>query len=212
MASTRRSSSMPHWMAYARNALVSSVPAKRSSSSRTAIRQAMAVSEPTILEAIARYQREYDRYLKLCSRVAEICRSEIIEGNAMRAQVTFRAKSPKSLENKLRRYRAGSKDMSNVDSVFEQVRDLAAVRIATYEQNVEKKVSAALYRRFIGNSGADVTLDVRDKRQNDPGNFYRATHFEVYLPSPDLIGTYANVDGVPCEIQVCSMMAHVIGR
>ena len=65
----------------------------------------MTISEPNILEAVARYQREYDRYLKLCARVAEICRNEIIEGNAIRAQVTFRAKSPKSLENKLRRYR-----------------------------------------------------------------------------------------------------------
>ena len=56
----------------------------------------MTISEPNILEAVARYQREYDRYLKLCARVAEICRNEIIEGNAIRAQVTFRAKSPKN--------------------------------------------------------------------------------------------------------------------
>ena len=170
----------------------------------------MAVSEPIIIEAVARYQREYDRYLKLCARVAEICRNEIIEGNAIRAQVTFRAKSPKSLENKLRKYGvAGSKNIPTVDSVFEQVRDLAAVRIATYEQNDEKKVSAALCRRFMGNGRTDVAPDVRDKNQTDPNNFYRATHFEVYLPPPDLVGTYANVDGVPCEIQVCSMMAHV---
>jgi ppGpp synthetase/RelA/SpoT-type nucleotidyltranferase len=170
----------------------------------------MTISEPSILEAVARYQREYDRYLKLCARVAEICRNEIIEGNAIRAQVTFRAKSAKSLENKLRRYRAtGSEDISDVDSVFEQVRDLAAVRIATYERNDEDKVSAAICRRFTGNSGAEVTPDVRDKHRNNPNSFYRATHLEVYLPPPDLVGTYANVDGVPCEIQVCSMMAHV---
>jgi ppGpp synthetase/RelA/SpoT-type nucleotidyltranferase len=170
----------------------------------------MSISEPTIVEAVARYQREYDRYLKLCARVAEICRNEIIEGNAIRAQVTFRAKSPKSFENKLRRYMAtGSKDMPSVDSVFDNVHDLAAVRVAAYEQNDEKKISDALCRRFLGNGGAEVTPDVRDKHQADPSNFYRATHFEVYLPPPDLVGTYANVDGVPCEIQVCSIMAHV---
>jgi ppGpp synthetase/RelA/SpoT-type nucleotidyltranferase len=170
----------------------------------------MATSEPIILQAVARYQREYDRYLKLCVRVAEICSSEIVEGNAIRAQVTFRAKSPKSLENKLRRYGAtGSKDLPTVDSIFEQVGDLAAVRIAAYEQNDEKKVSDALCRRFLGRDGGKVTPDIKDKHQLDPQNFYRATHFEVYLPSPDLVGTYANVDGVPCEIQVCSMMAHV---
>lgn len=170
----------------------------------------MAISEPMIVEAVARYQREYDRYLKLCARVAEICRNEIIEGNAIRAQVTFRAKSPKSLENKLRRYATtGSKDLPDVDSVFEQVRDLAAVRVATYEQNDEKKVSEALCRRLLGNGGNGVVPEVRDKLQIDPNNFYRATHFEVYLPQSDIVGTYANVDGVPCEIQVCSIMAHV---
>ena len=51
--------------------------------------------------------------------------------------------------------------------------------------------------------------DVRDKHQNNPESFYRATRLRsIFLP-PTLFGTYANVDGVPCEIQVCSMMAHV---
>lgn len=58
------------------------------------------ISEDTIKNAVLRYHREYDRYLKLSARVAEICRFEIVEGNAIRAQVTFRAKSPKSLEGK----------------------------------------------------------------------------------------------------------------
>jgi ppGpp synthetase/RelA/SpoT-type nucleotidyltranferase len=129
----------------------------------------MAISEPTILDAVARYQREYDRYLKLCARVADICRYEIIEGNAIRAQVTFRAKSPKSFENKLRRFAAtGTKDMPTTDSVFAQVRDLAAVRIATYEQNDEKKVSAALCRRFTGGNGSAVVPDQKDKHRTDP--------------------------------------------
>jgi hypothetical protein len=50
------------------------------------------ISDDTIKKAVQRYHREYDRYLKLAARVAEICRSEIIEGNAIRAQVTSRAK------------------------------------------------------------------------------------------------------------------------
>src|SRR3954466_9557388 len=83
------------------------------------------ISDDTIKKAVQRYHREYDRYLKLAARVAEICRSEIVEGNAIRAQVTSRAKSPKSFEGKLRRSAAsGKKSMPDVDSVFEQVRDL----------------------------------------------------------------------------------------
>lgn len=170
----------------------------------------MTISEPTIAEAVARYQREYDRYLKLCSRVADICRYEIVEANAIRAHVTFRAKGHKSLEAKLRKIaQSGKKEMPTVNAVFDQVRDLAAVRIATYVQTDERKVIDAISKRFAGESGTAVAVDLKDRHASDPQNFYRAAHFEVYLPAQDIVGTYSNVDGVPCEIQVCSMMAHV---
>ena len=170
----------------------------------------MTISEPTIAEAVARYQREYDRYLKLCSRVADICRYEVVEANAIRAHVTFRAKGHKSLDTKLRKFaQTGKKSMPTVDSVFDQVRDLAAVRVATYVQTDERKVTDAIAKRFAGSNGGAVAIDLKDKHATDPSNFYRATHLEVFLPSQDLVGTYSNVVGVPCEIQVCSMMAHV---
>src|SRR6187397_861004 len=115
----------------------------------------MTISDDTIRKAVQRYHREYDRYLKLAARVAEICRSEIVEGNAIRAQVTSRAKSPKSLEGKLRRFAAsGKKAMPGIDSVFEQIRDLAAVRIATYEQRYEEEVVTLVCKRFVDQIGA----------------------------------------------------------
>jgi ppGpp synthetase/RelA/SpoT-type nucleotidyltranferase len=168
------------------------------------------ISEDTIKNAVVRYHREYDRYLKLSARVAEICRFEIVEGNAIRAQVTFRAKSPKSLEGKLRRFAAsGKKDLSGVQSVFDQVRDLAAVRIAAYEQKHEDQVVQLVCKRFVDMRGATPTPERKDKITADSNNFYLATHIEAFLTEADLIGTYANVSDVPCEVQVCSMMAHV---
>jgi ppGpp synthetase/RelA/SpoT-type nucleotidyltranferase len=168
------------------------------------------ISEDTIKNAVLRYHREYDRYLKLSARVAEICRFEIVEGNAIRAQVTFRAKSPKSLEAKLRRFGAsGRKNLPDVQSVFDEVRDLAAVRIATYEQRHEDQVVQLVCRRFVDLRAATPNSERKDKNAADNNNFYRATHIEAFLPEADVIGTYANVADVPCEIQVCSMMAHV---
>lgn len=170
----------------------------------------MTISEDTIKNAVLRYHREYDRYLKLSARVAEICRFEIVEANAIRAQVTFRAKSPKSLEGKLRRFAAsGKKDLPDVQSVFDEVRDLAAVRIATYEQRHEGQAVQLVCKRFVDLKGATPTSERKDKNAADNSNFYRATHIEAFLPEADVIGTYANVSDVPCEIQVCSMMAHV---
>lgn len=170
----------------------------------------MTISEDTIKKAVQRYHREYDRYLKLAARVAEICRSEIVEGNAIRAQVTSRAKSPKSLEGKLRRFAANAKKvMADVDSVFEQIRDLAAVRVATYEQRHEDQVVQLVCRRFVDAAGKQPGHERKDKNRDDEYNFYRASHVEVFLAPADGVGTYTNVMDVPCEVQVCSMMAHV---
>ncbi len=170
----------------------------------------MTISDETIKKAVARYQREYDRYLKLAARVADICRTEVVEGNAIRAQVTSRAKSPKSLEGKLRRFAAsGKKAMDDDDAVFAQIRDLSAVRIATYEQRHEDQVVSLVTRRFVSDQGDPPAPERKDKNRDNPDNFYRATHLEVFLKPSDIVGTYANVADVPCEIQVCSMMAHV---
>lgn len=170
----------------------------------------MSISDDTIKKAVQRYHREYDRYLKLAARVAEICRSEIVEGNAIRAQVTSRAKSPKSLEGKLRRFAAsGKKSMPNVDSVFDQIRDLAAVRIATYEQRHEEQVMELVCQRFVDAAGQRPIPERKDKNRDSAHNFYRASHAEVFLTSAEGVGTYTNVLEVPCEVQVCSMMAHV---
>ena len=92
--------------------------------------------------------------------------------------------------------------------VFDSVRDLAAVRIATYEQRHEEQVVQLVCKRFVDLKGSAPASERKDKNAADNRNFYRATH--VGIPAEaDVIGTYANVSDVPCEIQVCSMMAHV---
>ena len=170
----------------------------------------MSISDDTIKKAVQRYHREYDRYLKLSARVAEICRNEVVEGNAIRAQVTSRAKSPKNLEGKLRRFATtGKKLIPDVDSVFAQIRDLAAVRIATYEQRHEEQVVQLVCKRFVDAAGCPPVHERKDKNLGNPANFYRASHVEVFLTPSDIVGTYSNVVDVPCEVQVCSMMAHV---
>src|SRR4051812_14664824 len=150
----------------------------------------MAISDDTIKKALQRYHREYDRYLKLSARVAEICRTEVVEGNAIRAQVTSRAKSPKNLEGKLRRLAiSGRKAIHDVEAVFQEIRDLAAVRVAMYEQRHEDQVVQLVCKRFVDASGGVPAHDRKDKNRADPANFYRASHVEVFLPLSDVVGT-----------------------
>lgn len=170
----------------------------------------MTIPEDVIRGAVARYDRERDRYLKLAARIADIARSEIVEANAIRAQVTSRAKSIRSFEGKLRKY---SKDLEEnwdtIDKVFSQVGDFAGVRVATYRAEDEERVVKEIRRRFRGGGSAEVAFEQKDKLAKGLPSYYRATHCQVYLPDDELVGTYENLRGTSCEVQVCSMMAHV---
>ncbi|WP_158926282.1 GTP pyrophosphokinase family protein [Acidisphaera sp. S103] len=170
----------------------------------------MPIAEKVIRDAVARYDRERDRYLKLAARVSDICRSSIVEDNAIRAQVTFRTKTVRSFEGKLTRFaRRPDKNYSSVDEVFAGVGDFAGVRIATYRPEDERRVTDEIRKLFEGEASAAVFVDKKDKLAVNSYQFYRATHCQVFLREDDLVGHYENLRGTSCEIQVCSMMAHV---
>jgi ppGpp synthetase/RelA/SpoT-type nucleotidyltranferase len=169
----------------------------------------MTLQTAVIADAVSRYERERDRYLKLAARVADIVRSEIIDSNAIRAQVTSRAKSAKSFLGKLQKFakRVDKDHIRTVEDVFSRVGDFAGTRVATYRTEDQNLVVDEITKRFCGHDGAGVHVDVKDKLSD--GGFYRATHCQVCLRDEELVGTYENLKGTSCEIQVCSMMAHV---
>jgi ppGpp synthetase/RelA/SpoT-type nucleotidyltranferase len=166
---------------------------------------------PDLIEpAVRRYRRERDRYVKLADRVAEICKADICEANAIRAQVTFRVKSASSFEGKLRRFSTKpDKNYADLDAIFEGIGDLAGVRIATYREEDREVVKAAVERAFCGRDGDLVQIEHKNRQNENPENFYRAIHVQSYLPEEDRVGTYDNVADVGCEIQICTIMAHV---
>jgi ppGpp synthetase/RelA/SpoT-type nucleotidyltranferase len=135
---------------------------------------------------------------------------DIVKANAIRAQVTSRTKTADSFREKLERFsRRADKNMTDVDDVFSQVGDLAGVRIATYRQDDEKRVTEEIKKRFSWLKGLDVDIEVKDKLDLESKKYYRATHCQASLRDDDLIGDYENLRGASCEIQICSMMAHV---
>lgn len=169
------------------------------------------LTDTIIEDAVDRYWREHDRYIKLANRVGEICR-ELVSDATVRAHVTYRAKSPERLKGKLKKYQADSaeaRSLDSVEAVFLRIGDLAGVRITTYEERDRTTVTDLLEKEFAGPGGDSPTVDVKNKHDQDRENFYRATHVQVVLPSDELVGVYANLEGLSCEIQVCSMLAHV---
>jgi len=167
----------------------------------------MALSEQVISESVDRYWRERDRYLKLATFVADKCQ-EMIETGLLRATVSFRAKDTERLRGKLRkqaRLHGEEPGLETVDDVFAWVSDLAGVRIATYLERDRAVVVDRLRSIFVGPEGQEIDVEVKDR----PGELYRATHCQVALPPEALVGTYENLSGLTCEIQVCSLLAHV---
>ena len=163
-----------------------------------------------IPDAVDRFRRERDRYIKLADRVAEICREEIIEKDVIRAQITSRAKSVNSFKGKLDRFKEREdKNFSDLDDIFQQIGDLSGVRIAAYSSSDCDKIAKLICERFKPPNGEALAPDPKDKNRTDENNFYKAIHCQVALPEEDLIGTYENLSDTTCEIQICSMMAHV---
>lgn len=171
----------------------------------------MALTPQLIDAAVERYLREFDRYEKLSKYVGEACRT-LLEERGIRCSVQWRAKDPNRLKGKLEKYLAGGEhaaEFTDLDSVFRVLKDLAGTRITTYVDTDRVRVVALVQERFSG-FGVNSTIvpDVKDQ----PSGFYRATHCMVRLKHEEAVGQFQNLKGLGCEIQVCSLLAHVFNE
>ena len=168
----------------------------------------MPLTDDLIDQSVERYWREYDRYTKLAEFVGELCRT-LLDANVIRGSVQWRAKNPDRMRAKLVKYKlsgAHADEFTDLDSVFQVLKDLAGARITTYVEDDRERVVQLVIKEFagFGHDGA-VTPDKKDR----PPDFYRATHCMVQIKNEDLVGRYANLKGLGCELQVCSLLAHV---
>lgn len=175
----------------------------------------MALTEDLITQAKDRYCREKDRYIKLARLVAEICQKQVIQENVIRATTQWKAKDPKRFEDKLKKWLADPSKVArlaginSLDDVFvEAGGDLAGVRITTYVETDRNSVVEAIQALFTGPEG-QVHIDKKDDAALERGSLYRATHCQVAIRDEELSGDNDNLKGQSCEIQVCSLLAHV---
>lgn len=170
----------------------------------------MPLTDQDINECYERYLREQDRYAKMAEVTYQKCLEIVQKKLTVRATVQRRAKNPKSFAEKLKKPENRAK-FNSVDEVFERISDLAAVRIATYLESDRIPVVEELKKEFVGPTGQDEpAIDIKDKIGNT--SHYRATHCQVFLPEEDLAGSNENLASTTCEIQVCSLLAHVFNE
>lgn len=169
----------------------------------------MPLSEQQIQDCQERYVRESDRYTKMAESTYEKCLEIVQRKLTVRANVQRRAKSPKSFAEKLRKD-AFRQRFDSVDAVFQGISDLAGVRIATYLESDRELVVQEIRKEFAGRAGEPPVVEVEDR--DGPGRHYRATHCQVFLPDDEINGANENLRGTSCEIQVCSLLAHVFNE
>ncbi len=154
----------------------------------------MPYADNVIRDAVTRYNRERDRYLKLAARVSGICRSSIVDNNAIRALVTFITKTVRSFDDKLKRFaRRSDNNYSCVDEVFASIGDFATVRIAPYRPEGERRVTDEIKKLFEGEANAEVLVHKQDKLTVRRYQFYCATDRHVFRREDDLVGHYENL-------------------
>lgn len=166
------------------------------------------LTEPQIEVIATRYLREMARFEKTAAAVSERLRRELRAEGHLRYLLSFRAKHPDDLREKLRR-KAGEKDPRYAfeklsEDVGSVVTDLAGCRVVVYSVPDEERVSALVRRIF--------TLPPRDDASPPPlrrDNGYQATHTLVLAPDghDDM-----SMRGAICEVQVATVAAHLFNE
>lgn len=165
------------------------------------------MEEVVVKESVIRYSREFDRYKKLTEIAYQICLDLVQSKLTIRATVQRRTKTLKSFQDKLIKNQV----YNTADEVFENISDLSGVRIITYLVSDREKIVEELSKIFRG-KGKDDKPIIERKDRMEIGRHYRATHCLVYLPDEYLGDANSNLRNTVCEIQVCSLLAHVFNE
>lgn len=164
-------------------------------------------------EARQRYVDQRDKYKKLADYVHEKCK-ELVRNDAVRATTQARTKDPDRFAAKVRRYLSdpsAADELDSVEKIMARVGDLAGVRVATYVEEDREKVVKAIEANFSGPApGKPAHVEKKDGKGKS--EFYRATHCQVTIKEDELKGIDVNLRGVPCEVQVCSLLAHAFNE
>lgn len=156
---------------------------------------------------LGRYSKEYDFYGQAASIAQQKLEIEL-QAAGVRSIVTARAKSITSLENKCRKRDAARDGYGSIDEIYDDIADLAGVRVALYFPAEIDQVDGTITRLFK----VIEKKEFPDKAKARPGEprfaGYSATHYRVQLKEDDLSETEKRYAAARIEIQVASVLMH----
>lgn len=154
---------------------------------------------------IARYAKEFDFYEKAARLVAESLESDL-RRSGVRCIVTHRAKNIKRLESKCRN-RQQEKGYAAIEDFYDDIVDLAGVRVALYFPAERELVESAVNRLFDLTKRRDFPT-LGEVRPGKEFSGYSAVHYRVKLNEQNLSDSDKRYATARVEIQVASVLMH----
>jgi ppGpp synthetase/RelA/SpoT-type nucleotidyltranferase len=162
---------------------------------------------------IARYSKAYDFYDQAARLAAQFLEGDL-RAAGIRSIVTSRAKAIGRLEEKVRtRTKSPKKKYTCVDDIFEDIVDLAGVRIAMYFPGEHIQVDSIIRKSFSVHEEKSFPKD--SKKSKDPELQYKkrfsgylARHYRVQLKDSVLNDAQKRYQEAKIEIQVASVLMH----
>jgi ppGpp synthetase/RelA/SpoT-type nucleotidyltranferase len=158
-----------------------------------------------IEDFIARYTKEYDFYDR-AGRIAAQSLEADLQAAGVRSIVTSRAKSISRLEEKCRKRVRDRGDYSSVDAIFEDIVDLAGVRVALYFPAERDQVDGAIARLFHLISPKKIFPEKAFPEKRFSG--YSAVHYRVQIKEESLAESDQRYAAARIEVQVASVLMH----
>ncbi|NLM44234.1 MAG: RelA/SpoT domain-containing protein [Clostridiales bacterium] len=166
------------------------------------------------MEVLSRFLEQYIRdldYYERASKVcAQICENEL-ETAGIRAIVTYRAKRPDKLKEKLIKRNEKHK-YKNIQEIYEDIVDLAGVRIAIYFPEDKEEVEKFIKSTF---EVIEVKEFPQDQEPNGGSSIYKkvfsgyhATHYRVRLKPEHYGDGRKNHWDALIEIQIATVLMH----
>lgn len=159
--------------------------------------------EEVIEQFIVHYQNNIDFY----TQTAKICAQQLenkLESSGIKAMVTFRAKRPERLADKLKK-RNPEKNYNTFEDIYKDIVDLAGVRIAFYFPEDMLEINKIIQNQFYINK-AIIFPKISEKRNKKIFPGYKAQHYRINLVEEKLDGNDKQFSKTLIEIQVASIL------
>jgi ppGpp synthetase/RelA/SpoT-type nucleotidyltranferase len=158
----------------------------------------------SLIEAFVKlYKHEFEYFDKVADEVHDQL-SEALQSAGIRAIVTYRAKKPRKLKEKLLK-RGKTKSYQSFQDIYNDISDMAGVRVALYLPNDRTVVGQLIEQQFTQMRAAKNFPE--DKAPEDSIG-YVATHYLVRLKPESLHKDEYQYADTNVEIQVASVLMH----